>query len=84
MHMLEAALAWDEAAPDPLWRDLADEIAELCLSRFLHSETGALLELFDGDWNPLSEGDQAAVEPGHQFEWAWLLARWGRLAGRGR
>ena len=82
MHMLEAALAWDKAAPDPLWRDLADEIAELCLSRFLHPETGALLELFDCDWNPLSEGAQAAVEPGHQFEWAWLLARWGRRAGR--
>lgn len=82
MHILEATLAWDEAEPDPLWRDLADEIAELCLSRFLHPETGALLELFDGDWNPLSEGVQAAVEPGHQFEWAWLLARWGRLAGR--
>ena len=82
MHMLEAALAWNEAAPDPLWRDLADEIAELCLSRFLDPKSGALLELFDGDWNPLSEADQAAVEPGHQFEWAWLLARWGRLAGR--
>jgi mannose-6-phosphate isomerase len=22
------------------------------------------------------------VEPGHQFEWAWLLARWARLRGR--
>jgi mannose-6-phosphate isomerase len=21
------------------------------------------------------------VEPGHQFEWGWLLDRWGRLAG---
>ncbi len=82
MHMLEASLAWHEAAPHPIWRRLADEIAELCLARFLHPETGALLELFDGDWRPIAIEAQAAVEPGHQFEWAWLLVRWGRLAGR--
>lgn len=24
----------------------------------------------------------APIEPGHQFEWAWLLTRWGKMAGR--
>ena len=33
-------------------------------------------------WTPLRGDPQAAVEPGHQFEWGWLLIRWGRLSGR--
>jgi mannose/cellobiose epimerase-like protein (N-acyl-D-glucosamine 2-epimerase family) len=82
MHMLEAALAWQAIRPDPVWRALADEIAQLCLDRFLDPGTGALRELFDPDWGALSGTAQADLEPGHQFEWAWLLVRWGRLAGR--
>jgi mannose/cellobiose epimerase-like protein (N-acyl-D-glucosamine 2-epimerase family) len=82
MHMLEASLAWSAVDSDPAWGQLADEIVELCLSRFLSPETGALHEYFDGDWNMLTDGDQGVVEPGHQFEWAWLLIRWGRSRNR--
>ncbi|MCX7374485.1 MAG: AGE family epimerase/isomerase [Alphaproteobacteria bacterium] len=78
MHMLEAALAWQDVAPSPVWAALADEIAELCLARMLAPASGALLELFDQHWR----ARQAAIEPGHQFEWAWLLIRWGRARGR--
>ncbi|WP_337186978.1 AGE family epimerase/isomerase [Phenylobacterium sp.] len=80
MHLLEAALAWEAIDPAPMWRDLADEIVTLALERFVTAETGALLEFFAADWSPLS-GDAAVVEPGHQFEWAWLLADWGRRRG---
>jgi mannose/cellobiose epimerase-like protein (N-acyl-D-glucosamine 2-epimerase family)/choline kinase len=79
MHMLEASLAWAEVDTDWVWRALADEIARLCLDRFLDPDTGALRERFDGDWNAIAE--PAGIEPGHQFEWAWLLARWGTLSG---
>ena len=84
MHMLEAALAWADAAAaaDPaLWNALADQIAELALARFIDPATGALHELYDGDWNRMG-GDLAIVEPGHQFEWGWLLMRWGRMRSR--
>lgn len=77
MHMLEASLAWSEVGGDAGWQVLADEIAELCLSRFLDLETGALREYFDGDWGLLGQGRLDVVEPGHQAEWAWLLIRWG-------
>ena len=61
---------------------LADEIAELALARFIDPKTGYLREFFDGDWAPMSGQDGRIVEPGHLFEWAWLLVRWGRLRRR--
>ncbi|CAN5209953.1 AGE family epimerase/isomerase [soil metagenome] len=83
MHTLEASLAWAEVADaDGRWAALADEIVELCLSRFLDPATGSLREYFDGDWNLLSGEAHDVVEPGHQFEWAWLLIRWGLSRGR--
>jgi len=38
--------------------------------------TGALRESFDEAWKPLPGLGGARIEPGHQFEWAWLLMRW--------
>jgi len=82
MHLLEACLAWSEIDNDPVWRALADEIAELTLSRFIQPESGMLREFFDLDWNPAPGREGRICEPGHQFEWGWLLLRWGKLAGR--
>jgi len=82
MHLLEASLAWEEVAPDAQWRAMADEIAELCLRCFIDPATGAVREYYDGDWQALTDPAGAVVEPGHQFEWAWLLIRWGQLRGR--
>ncbi len=82
MHLFEAALAWSETDADPAWPALADRIAELCLTRFIDAETGALREFFDAAWRPAPGVDGRIVEPGHQFEWAWLLQRWSRLRGR--
>jgi mannose/cellobiose epimerase-like protein (N-acyl-D-glucosamine 2-epimerase family) len=82
MHLFEACLAWDEAGGDPHWRVLADEIATLALSKFIDAESGAVREFFDGDWNPAPGVQGRIAEPGHQFEWAWLLLRWSRLTGR--
>ena len=81
MHLFESALAW-EAAGEPDWAALSDELAALALTRFIDPETGVLREFFDGDWRAL-RGEDGLVEPGHQFEWAWLLQRWGRLRGEG-
>ncbi|MDB5427790.1 MAG: manC, partial [Phenylobacterium sp.] len=79
MHLFESALAW-EAAGGPRWAALSDEIAQLAMSKFVDPATGALREFFDADWQALS-GAGGLVEPGHQFEWAWLLERWGRSRG---
>ena len=77
MHLLEAALAWEDIDADPFWIEAADTIADLALSRFIDPASGALREFFQSDWTPAPGDDGRLVEPGHQFEWAWLLARWG-------
>ncbi len=81
MHLFEAALAWEAAGGGAAWRMLADEIAELALTRFVDPTSGALHEFFDAEWRPL-EGEAGLIEPGHQFEWAWLLDPWGAARGR--
>jgi mannose-1-phosphate guanylyltransferase/mannose-6-phosphate isomerase len=82
MHLLEAALAWEDAGGGRAWSDLADGLVELCLTRFIDAQTGVLREFFDRDWRPLGGVDGRIVEPGHQFEWCWLLERWGRSRAR--
>jgi mannose-1-phosphate guanylyltransferase / mannose-6-phosphate isomerase len=84
MHLFESALAWEaqtsRTGGGPAWRALSDELAALSMNRFIDPATGALREFFDAEWLAL-EGEGGLVEPGHQFEWAWLLERWGRARG---
>ncbi len=80
MHLLEATLAWEDAGQTS-WASLSDEIASLALNAFI-DHRGVLSEFFDADWNRAPGEDGRLVEPGHQFEWAWLLDRWGRRRGR--
>jgi mannose-1-phosphate guanylyltransferase/mannose-6-phosphate isomerase len=81
MHLFEAALAWEEAGGDAGWAALADEVAQLCLTRFIDAEGGYLREFFDADWKPAPGIDGRRVEPGHQFEWSWLMERWAQKRG---
>jgi mannose-1-phosphate guanylyltransferase / mannose-6-phosphate isomerase len=78
MHLLEAALAWEETGGCREWSALADQIVHLARTRFIDAGTGSLREFFDAEWSPAAGEDGRLVEPGHQFEWAWLLARYGR------
>jgi mannose-6-phosphate isomerase len=75
MHLLEACLAWAETGNDPTWTDWARHIIELALQRFIRRDSGALGESFAPDWQPAPGIAGRIVEPGHQFEWAWLLLR---------
>jgi mannose-6-phosphate isomerase len=78
MHLLEASLAWLEVDGGGGWRTLADELGELALSHLIDPATGMLHESFDSSWKPTADAAGRLVEPGHQFEWAWLLMRWGQ------
>ena len=75
MHLLEACLAWAEIGRDPLWATWAHRLVDLALTRFIRHGTGALGESFTTDWLPAPGLAGRIVEPGHQFEWAWLLLR---------
>lgn len=75
MHLLEACLAWTSVDSDPVWRRWADDITRLALSRFIRADTGAIPEAFTPEFQPASDITGRLIEPGHQFEWAWLLMR---------
>jgi mannose/cellobiose epimerase-like protein (N-acyl-D-glucosamine 2-epimerase family) len=82
MHLFEAFLAWMEVDPaDGTWRHLAEDIASLALDRLVDSQSGALREFWDGDWMPILNPEGRLIEPGHHFEWAWLLLRWDEKVG---
>jgi mannose-1-phosphate guanylyltransferase/mannose-6-phosphate isomerase len=80
LRLLEACLEWETAGGDSRWGRVADEVADLALSRLIGAD-GALRNAFDAEWAPLTDAD-GAIEPGYQFQLAWLLERWGRLRGR--
>jgi len=82
MHLFEAALGWRQVGEDARWATVADEIGELCCSKFVHPTSGALTELFDASWCS-AEGEAGRIlDPGHHFEWAWLLEQWSWVSGR--
>lgn len=76
MHLLEASLEWTQLDHEPLWANLAKEIVQLALTCFIDPTTGFVLEFFDREWHPAPGLEGRVVEPGHQYEWAWLLLRW--------
>ncbi len=82
MHLFEALLAWEALEPAGNWEAEAAAIAELALRRFIDPVSGAIREHFDAHWDPAPGEPSRAVEPGHQFEWSWLLRRWGVARGR--
>ncbi len=81
MHLFEACLAWEAVEPGGEWTAMADTIAGMARRHFIDPEGGFLREFFDADWRPAPGAAGSLVEPGHQFEWAWLLTRWGEARG---
>lgn len=77
MHLLEACLTLERApGASPRWRRLADEIVSLAARRFIDPDHGGLREFFDSNWSPMPDDSGRLIEPGHQFEWSWLLHQW--------
>ena len=82
MHLFEAFLSWAQAGGGTVWSALADRQAQLAHTRLIDLDSGALTEDFGSDWTAPSDPAARRVEPGHQFEWAWLLLKWCQVAGR--
>jgi mannose/cellobiose epimerase-like protein (N-acyl-D-glucosamine 2-epimerase family) len=77
MHLLEAFLEWEAVGAEHCWRELSDDIAQLAVGKFIDPCTGGIGEHFDHDWKRAAGETGRFLEPGHHFEWAWLLWRWG-------
>ena len=82
MHLFEACLAWIEAGGGDAWHGRAQRLVDLLENRFIVD--GTLRERFTPDLDP-AEGDAGRrVEPGHHFEWSWLLGRYSAVTGETR
>src|SRR3546814_14289476 len=79
MHLLEACLALHEATKETAYLDRAGLLLDLFRDRFL--VTGSLREFFTDDLRPAPGDAGRIVEPGHHFEWVWLLHRYGLVTG---
>lgn len=80
MHLFEAGLAWIASRADPGWRALCDEIGNLALTHLIDAQSGVVHEHFLPDWSVLPGMTGRIIEPGHHYEWAWLLFQWGGAA----
>jgi mannose-6-phosphate isomerase len=76
MHLFESLLALWEASGEQRYLDRADRIFGLFSARFFHSEPGVLGEYFTTDLAPAPGEKGRIVEPGHHYEWVWLLRRY--------
>lgn len=82
MHLFESAVSWMSIDKDPLWRKLADDILALCLEKFIDPATKNLAEHFTPEWSPILYNGRFVFEPGHQYEWAWLMGIYEDLTGK--
>ncbi|MEO3431272.1 AGE family epimerase/isomerase [Pelagibius sp. CAU 1746] len=84
MHLLEAFLALYEASGAQPWLAQAQRIFGLFERHFFDAASGQLIEFFDSDWREIPQDGRRLREPGHHFEWVWLLHRYAVLAEDGR
>ena len=73
MHLLEAAWAWYGREGEPRWQQLVAEIVALALEHMIDPHTGAVREHVERAPAAHEGRLDRLIEPGHQFEWAWLL-----------
>jgi mannose-6-phosphate isomerase len=73
MHLFEAFLALDAASRDPAYLEHARRIGALLCAHWIDPERGCLYEHFRPAWQVDLAVEGGAIEPGHCFEWYWLL-----------
>jgi mannose-6-phosphate isomerase len=75
MHLLEACLAWAELGTDPTWTRWAEDLVQLATGSVFRRDCRAMGEVYTDSWLPAPGACGRRIEPGHQYEWAWLLLR---------
>ena len=82
MHLFEALLALWSSSAEPRYLTRAGELFDLFATRFFLAKWGALGEYFNADLQPAAGSAGKIVEPGHHYEWVWLLRWFERESGR--
>ena len=73
MHLTEAMIALRDSTGHPRFAEEADRLVALCLTRFYDDASGTLAEEFDAAWARDPDPRMQKIEPGHHYEWVWLL-----------
>ncbi len=74
MHLFEACLFASEVWGDEIYEKMADEMVVLFRTYFFNAQEQTLTEFFSDALHPhFEQGDR--LEPGHYFEWVWLLKK---------
>jgi mannose/cellobiose epimerase-like protein (N-acyl-D-glucosamine 2-epimerase family) len=82
MHMLEGLLSLWSASGERRYLAQAEKIFGLFAARFFRPDPGVLGEYFDDTLAPAAGTTGEIVEPGHHYEWIWLLRWLERESGR--
>ena len=81
MHLTEACLAAFEATGEARFSNVAKELIGLFQTRFFDLKSQTLAEYFTDDLSRAPGDEGRIVEPGHQFEWTWILNQGRKLLG---
>lgn len=82
MHLLEASLAMFAVTGDPAALERSQTIVTLLEADMFDYELGAVQENFDARWVATTDPQSARIEPGHCYEWAYLLGELDSQSGR--
>lgn len=77
MHLTEACIAAFESFGEEIYLDQARELVALFRRKLFDGKT--LGERFDDHWARIEGEGGRRLEPGHAFEWAWILAKYQAL-----
>lgn len=80
MHLFEACLFAYEVWQEPAYLQMADELYELFCKYFYDDASQTLEEFFEVDLSP-HKVKGGHIEPGHHFEWVWLLKKYSDIKG---
>src|SRR5262245_18465428 len=82
MHLFEALLALHQATGDAKYIARAAELFGLFSTRFFAPASGTLTEYLTEDLRPLPDARGQVTEPGHHYEWVWLLRAFAQASAR--
>lgn len=85
MHMFEALLALQAVHPTAGVTRRLNQLVCLFEDRLFDQATGTIAEYYDDRWSRIGGEHGHVVEPGHHFEWYWLLRhaeQWTGCPGR--
>jgi mannose/cellobiose epimerase-like protein (N-acyl-D-glucosamine 2-epimerase family) len=82
MHLFESFIALYCATNNAKYLARAGEIFGLFSARFFQPTFGSLCEYLTEELDPLADRRGQLTEPGHHYEWVWLLRHFQRTSGR--